>query len=268
MSLTTFGIAAAIIMLASALVLLGMKIWQRLKKGEDERALLRQTLDDMSRSMQEMDESMAMLAEQLLAQARIAAASGPAPTAAAVPAASGAAPAAASAAPAAVPAPPPLPAVLPIVPSHPVRRSRRADTLPDGIEPERPAPKAKKPFYKSFLGVLIGLALLAILGLGIIMVLTQHKGGSGSGKPHAGASDTADKVAEIASGSAASGSCGQCKPDEKTITPDIIGDDGKITWKWSGPCVGGDGCDKCKVPAKSCTTENDTSLALKCACVK
>lgn len=60
--------------------------------------------------------------------------------------------------------------------------------------------------------------------------------------------------------------CARCKPDEKSIGVDDVMDDGKIVWKWSSPCIGGESCSKCSVPPRSCTTENDTSFAEKCAC--
>jgi len=60
--------------------------------------------------------------------------------------------------------------------------------------------------------------------------------------------------------------CARCQPDEKSIGVDDVKDDGKIVWKWSTPCIGSEACSKCEVPAQSCTTENDTSFALKCAC--
>jgi hypothetical protein len=66
---------------------------------------------------------------------------------------------------------------------------------------------------------------------------------------------------------AATDSCSACRPDEKTIGVDAVLDDGKIRWNWSGPCVGSETCGKCRVKIKSCTTDNDTAFALKCACV-
>jgi len=62
--------------------------------------------------------------------------------------------------------------------------------------------------------------------------------------------------------------CSACRPDEKTIGIDVVLDDGRITWNWSGPCVGAETCGKCNVKPKSCTTDNDTAFAVsKCACI-
>jgi len=61
--------------------------------------------------------------------------------------------------------------------------------------------------------------------------------------------------------------CSACRPDEKTIGIDFPLSDGRITWNWSGPCVGAETCGKCRVKPQSCTTDNDTVFALKCACV-
>jgi hypothetical protein len=74
-----------------------------------------------------------------------------------------------------------------------------------------------------------------------------------------GSHDKADKAV-------AADPCAACQPDEKTIGVDAVLDDGKITWNWSGPCVGSEMCGKCRVKPRSCTTDNDTVFALKCAC--
>ena len=65
---------------------------------------------------------------------------------------------------------------------------------------------------------------------------------------------------------AAADPCSACRPDEKTIGLDSVLDDGRITWNWSGSCIGAEACGKCRVKPKSCTTDNDTVFALKCAC--
>ncbi len=60
--------------------------------------------------------------------------------------------------------------------------------------------------------------------------------------------------------------CSVCHPDENTIGIDFPLSDGRITWNWSGPCVGAETCGKCRVKPQSCTTDNDTTYTLKCAC--